>query len=95
MQLLAFGPVGRSIMGLPGRGGGVNAQGAARFALVTAATGHAVTAIVLKFIDDGFPSEGGGGRDGRVAGISRRGRSGMAAVSRANGEVKKCGTRSA
>ncbi|CAM9422492.1 unnamed protein product, partial [Laminaria digitata] len=67
VQVLVFGPVGRRLMGFPSWGG-VGAEGAARFALATAATGHAVIAVALKFVGGasagGVGSGGGGGRGG-------------------------------
>lgn len=79
-----------------GGGGGTNAQGAARFALATAATGHAVIAVALKLLEKrtggAGGSGGGGGGGGRGAGARfgrRRGVQGPASVSRAFGEVRR------
>ncbi|CAN0553658.1 unnamed protein product, partial [Ectocarpus sp. 12 AP-2014] len=105
LQLLILGPVGRNLMGLPppaghnddggDGGGGTNAQGAARFALATAATGHAVIAVALKLLEErtggAGGSGGGGGGGGRGAGAGfgrRRGVQGPASASRAFGEAR-------
>lgn len=77
VQLLVFGPVGRHFMGFPPHGE-TRAEGAVRFALATAATGHAVIALALKLVGGGgaeseeFDSGNGDRRGG--GGIVRRGR---------------------
>ncbi|CAN0151574.1 unnamed protein product [Ectocarpus sp. 4 AP-2014] len=76
-------------------GGGTNAQGAARFALATAATGHAVIAVALKLLEErtggagGSGGVGGGGDRGAGAGFGRRrGVQGPASASRTFGEAR-------
>lgn len=101
LQLLIFGPVGRTLMGfLDSMGGhsgsdsnsdgaGSSARGAARFALATAATGHAVIALALKLMEERSSGGGGGGTAGGLGGIGAGlGRTGRGApMSRAAGEV--------
>lgn len=80
---------GRNDDGGESGGGGTNAQGAARFALATAATGHAVIAVALKLLEErtGAAGSSGGGR-GAGAGL-RRGVHRPASVSRVFGEVRR------
>lgn len=66
VYLLVFGPMGRRLLSLPATNG-ASAQGALRFALTTAATGHAVIALALR-LAEGAVSGGGA----KAAGIGRR-----------------------
>ena len=75
-------------MGFPSRGG-VSAEGAARFALATASTGHAVIAVALKFVGRAGSGRVGGGSGGggrRREGFGSAWRAGSSA-SRAASEV--------
>lgn len=105
VRLLTAGSAGRSILGLPAAGGGdagaglvgPSAQGAARFALATAATGHAIVALALKLLQGRTGGGGGGGRGGVGAagavatGLGQRGGgSGVGSMLRAVGEVRLC-----
>ena len=91
LRLLVAGPAGRRLLGLRiavGDGdastvGGPSAQGAARFALATAATGHAISALALKLLEE----RGGGGVEARAALGRGRGGGGVASMFRAIGEV--------
>lgn len=79
--MLVFGPIGRHLAGIPGRGD-INAYGALRFALATAAAGHAIIAGALKLLEARFAGDG----------VKQRGSSGMPA-SFAYGEVCATGER--
>ncbi|CAM9289230.1 unnamed protein product [Pylaiella littoralis] len=76
LYLLIFGTAGRALMGFPDGGGdhngsgsgGSSARGAARFALATAATGHAVIALALKLMEERSGGGGGGGGGGGIGG---------------------------
>lgn len=97
LRLLFAGPAGRRLLGIrvaTGAASGAdspNAQGAARFALATAATGHAVIALALKLLEE-RGAEGVGAGAGAGPGLGRgRGGGGVASsMFRAVGEVRLC-----
>eukprot|EP00903_Cladosiphon_okamuranus_P018928 g17409.t1 len=96
LRLLFAGPAGRRLLGIRVAAGaasgadGPSAQGAARFALATAATGHAVIALALKVVGErGAGDVGAGGLAG--SGLGRgRGWGGVASsLFRAVGEGRR------
>eukprot|EP00752_Nemacystus_decipiens_P003365 g3112.t1 len=95
LRLVIAGPAGLRLLGLrvahgdgdgdAGAAGGPSAKGAARFALATAATGHAIIALALKLLEErGAGGVGPGEGPGR-----RRNGGGLASMLRAIGEGRR------